>query len=308
MNIRNLEYFLAVAEDMNITRAARRLFISQQALSSRISMLEEELGVKLFERTPRLSLTAAGECVRSAALEMTGTHKMLMQELNDLQSSCVGPLRIGISFFHSLYLMPKVLPDYCREHPLVEVTLLESTAAAMEDNLDSGGIDLMVTLTPIHHESFETVEIGCEKLCICVPRHVMDSKYGGSADEMCGKFASGVSLCEFFSEPMIMYDQREHLHMMLESFYAGHGEKMRILMRTRNLHTAYALSREGLGITVFPEYFLKSRFFAGRQPPDVYVFPLTDPGLTASLVTAYNRRRYLSRAAREMIEAIRRAV
>ena len=70
MNFRNLEYFLAAAEEKNITRAAKKLYISQQSLSEHIAKLEDELGVPLFERTPNLKLTYAGEKhVRSAPMK-----------------------------------------------------------------------------------------------------------------------------------------------------------------------------------------------------------------------------------------------
>ncbi len=307
MNIRNLEYFLAVTEDMNITKAARRIYISQQALSKCISSLEHELGTRLFERSPQLSLTKAGEYLRDAALKMTDTHKVLLKEINDLQSICMGELRIGISFFHSLALMPKILPEYHKNHPLVEVTLVESTAAAMESSLETGQIDMIVTLTPLHLESLETIELGEEKLMLSVPDDVMERRYGTEAVERCRSFSGGVSLEEFFDEPLIMYDQREHLHITVENFYAQRGAAPKILMRTRNLHTAYALSRGGLGVTIFPEYFMHGGISVPQSSSErpVHIFPLTDRELTARLVIAYNRQRYLSRAAQEMISSVR---
>ena len=310
MNLRNLSYFLAAAEELNITRAARRLYISQQALSNHLAALEEEVGARLFERSPRLALTPAGERMRKAAEEILDIHKVLLQEINDLQNECRGELKLGISFFHSLALMPRILPEFQRAHPLVELTLVESTAAAMEDALEAGQLDLALTLTPLHRDCFAAIPLGEERLMLSVPHGVMLRRYGEEADARARDFASGVSLEEFFDEPLIMYDQKEHLSVTVEGFYARHGAAPRILMRTRNLHTAFALSREGMGVTIFPAYFLHSPLFASPSYAEspVHTFPLTDSELTASLVIAYHRQRYLSRAAREMIGALRDAL
>ena len=97
MNFQNLEYFLTVAEEMNVTRAARRLHISEQALSRQIGKLEGELDVKLFERTPRFTLSPAGKRLKAAAEPIGNIHRQLHLELDDLNSNNTGELRIGVS-------------------------------------------------------------------------------------------------------------------------------------------------------------------------------------------------------------------
>ncbi len=98
MNFQNLEYFLAVAEEMNVTRAAKRLHISEQALSRQIGKLEQELGARLFERNPRFTLSPAGKRLKAAAEQIGNIYRQLHLELDDLKNNNTGELRIGVSY------------------------------------------------------------------------------------------------------------------------------------------------------------------------------------------------------------------
>ena len=87
MNFQNLEYFLVVAEEMNVTRAAERLHLSQQALSGHIIRLEEEVGCPLFDRKPTLALTYAGECFRNQALQMLNLKYQSESMMRDIRAN-----------------------------------------------------------------------------------------------------------------------------------------------------------------------------------------------------------------------------
>ena len=93
----NLEYFLAAAEELNFTRAAKRLFISQQSLSNHISNMERELNVKLFTRSPKLSLTYAGDQLVQTATQILDLHTQFLTKVGDINRHYLGVLRVGIS-------------------------------------------------------------------------------------------------------------------------------------------------------------------------------------------------------------------
>ena len=97
MNFLHLKYFLLVAEELNITRAAERLYISQQSLSNHISNLEKELGVQLFTRSPKLSLTYAGNLLVETAGQILDLHDQYLSKVGDINRNYIGSLRVGIS-------------------------------------------------------------------------------------------------------------------------------------------------------------------------------------------------------------------
>ena len=96
MNFRNLRYFLQAAQEKNISRAARTLYISQQSLSEHINKLEDELGVTLFERGQELKLTYAGERLYARAERICSLEQEIILETGEISGSRRGRLRLGI--------------------------------------------------------------------------------------------------------------------------------------------------------------------------------------------------------------------
>ncbi len=105
INFLNLEYFLAAAEELNITRAAKRLYISQQSLSNHISNLEKEFDVQLFNRTTPLTLTYAGRALKQRAKQLLELKDETYRQLADIKDFTTGQISIGVSHttgtFHS---------------------------------------------------------------------------------------------------------------------------------------------------------------------------------------------------------------
>ena len=133
MNFLHLKYFLLVAEELNITRAAERLFISQQSLSNHISNMEKELDVKLFTRSPKLSLTYAGDLLVETATQILDLHSQFLAKVGDINRHYMGVLRVGISHTCGLALLPEILPQFQTEFPMVEFSLFEGNSTHLED-------------------------------------------------------------------------------------------------------------------------------------------------------------------------------
>ena len=144
MNFLHLKYFLMVAEELNITRAAERLYISQQSLSAHISNIERELEVKLFTRSPKLSLTYAGDLLVATATQILELHSQYLSKVGDISRQYLGVLRLGVSHTCGLALLPEVLPRFRAEFPLVEFSLFEGNSNQLEDELSHGRADLII--------------------------------------------------------------------------------------------------------------------------------------------------------------------
>ena len=97
INFLNLEYFLVAAEELNFTRAAKRLYISQQSLSNHISNLEKEFDVILFNRTSPLTLTYAGQALKTRTRELLDLRDETYKEISDIKDFSTGQLSIGVS-------------------------------------------------------------------------------------------------------------------------------------------------------------------------------------------------------------------
>ena len=148
MNFTNLNYFLVAAEEMNITKAAHRLHISQQALSNHITKLEDEIGTQLFERSPGLSLTYAGARLVETSGQILDIHSQFLSEIKDLEGESKGELTIGITYTRGQALLPLLLPKYKESHPNVNIRIEEANAVNLEDMLQHGTVDLILGFSP----------------------------------------------------------------------------------------------------------------------------------------------------------------
>ena len=304
MNFQNLQYFLAVAEEMNVTRAAKRLHISEQALSRQIGKLENELSVKLFERNPRFTLSPAGKRLKAAAEQIGNIERQLHLELDDLTQNNTGELRIGVSYTRGQALLPRLLPPFHQKHPGITVTILEGSSSELQENLSKGRIDLFIGYVPRDLDAFEAAELGRERLFLIVPKAFMEDLFGADADEKRREFAEGVDIRAFRDLPFILLDRDDRVRRMADRLFSRYDMTPRILLETRNIQTAFALAMEGMGLTIYPELFLSSSSLlpsaeAARDAVDA--FPL-DGDLDQTIVVAYHPEKYLSKAARDFIE------
>lgn len=204
MNFLNLYYFAVVAEELNITKAAERLFISQQALSNHMLKLEKSLEVKLFNRTPGFSLTYAGTRLLYWANQILNIKRQIINEMDDINNHMRGELRIGISHTRGRVFLPKILPDFCKKHPLINVSIIEGNSQQLEEWLLHGRIDLLTGFAPIMLSEVETVHITYERLMLVVPKKFMLSLFPDNHEKMVEKYYQGVDVSAFKECPFLM--------------------------------------------------------------------------------------------------------
>ena len=177
MNLNNLNYFRAVAEELNITHASKKLHISQQALSNHISKLEAELGVPLFQRTPTFSLTYAGERLFETSSHIMDIHSQFLSEIKDINGEPVGKLKIGITHTRGQALLPLILPDFIKAHPNVIIQIEEANSKTLEDKLAHGEVDLVLGILPFSNNSAVVTRITTDRLFLAVPVSIMEELY-----------------------------------------------------------------------------------------------------------------------------------
>src|SRR4051794_29315339 len=145
MEIRHLRYFIAVAEERSVTRAAERLWLAQPGLSRQIRDLEQELGTQLFERHARgVELTEVGNLFLERARTASAAVDAAGATGRDAAGGVVGTVRLGIALGTSWHLTATVLDEFARARPRVELTLLEGYAGTLWRELRDGHIDALI--------------------------------------------------------------------------------------------------------------------------------------------------------------------
>jgi DNA-binding transcriptional LysR family regulator len=145
MELRHLRYFIAVAEERSITRAAERLWIAQPGLSTQLRRLEDELGITLFARHSRgVDLTPAGELFLERARAVVATAEEARTTGANLEAGLAGTIRLGIATESFTAVAPALLDGFWRDRPDVEVTVVESYAGTLMRDLRDGRLDAVI--------------------------------------------------------------------------------------------------------------------------------------------------------------------
>lgn len=302
MNFQNLKYFLAVAEELNITRAAERLYISQQSLSNHISNMERELEVKLFTRSPKLSLTYAGGLLVETATQILDLHSQYLTKVGDINRHYSGVLRVGVSHTCGLALLPELLPRFREEFPQVEFSLYEGNSTQLEDALAHGRVDVIICFQPIILEGVETVPLTEQRLVMVVPRGFTDRQFGDRAEELRRQYAQGADISAFRQLPFVLIKRGNRTRSVVDQYFSRHYFQPKLILETENTITTLAMAQAGIGVTICPELFLRALPAAQGPSEGVDLFPLSDPLTVSHLVAGSRRDRRLSYFGERFVE------
>jgi LysR family hydrogen peroxide-inducible transcriptional activator len=150
MQLRDIEYFLAVAEHGQVGRAADACHVSQPTLSMQLRKMEEELGLTLFERLPRsMRLTAAGEALLPKARAVMQSHRAMLQAATHLTDPLAGEMVLGVFPTLAPYLLPRIVPAIQRAMPQLNLRLVEEKTPTLEAMLQQGDLDAALLALPV---------------------------------------------------------------------------------------------------------------------------------------------------------------
>lgn len=160
MELRVLHYFLAVAREENVTHAAQALHLSQPTLSRQLAQLEEELGVRLFERGKRkITLTAEGVLLRRRAKEILELAGKTERELSEQAADVEGTVAVGCGDLDGVRLLPELFRSFHARYPRVQFDLYTATADHIKERMESGLTDVGLLLEPVEIDRYEYIRM-----------------------------------------------------------------------------------------------------------------------------------------------------
>lgn len=308
INFLNLEYFLAVAEELNITRAAKRLYISQQSLSNHISNMEKEFGVQLFNRTMPLTLTYAGRSLKQRAKELLDLKDETYRELADIKDFTTGQLSIGVSHTRGRFLLPAILPAYREKFPNIELHLVEGNSSELSSALIHGEIDLLIDLLPFKAENVETVPICEEEILLVIPDQILDTYFPGKQEEIKKQLEHSPDIQLLKDCPYLLIHKGNRVRTIADEIFEDAQLSPAILLETENIETVLALAAKGMGITFYPRMFVPDGTDAVNGTARKYglnYYSLNYSRSHGVLAFGCHKGRYLSQATKEFIRIAR---
>lgn len=243
MNLRDLRYLVAVADQRHFGRAAEACYVSQPTLSAQIKKLERELGVQLVERNPRhVMMTAVGEQVVERARQVLHEVDGIRDIARGARDPESGTLRIGIFPTLAPYLLPHVVPGLATRYPDLELLLVEAKTEEVLQQLRDGALDVGVLALPVPDEGLRTVELFTEDFLLAVPRVHPLADHDGP-----------VAASVLDGEDVLLLEDGHCLRDQALEVCKRVGASERGGFRATSLETLRQMVVAGVGVTLLPE-------------------------------------------------------
>ena len=243
MNIRQLRYFLAVAQELNFTRAAGRVGVAQPALSQQIIQLEEELGTPLFIRdNRRVTILPAGEILIDHAHRVLNAAAAAIDAVQLVERGARASLSVGAIYSSLYFFLPEVLRAFAIDYPEVELHLQEMTISQQVHALAEGAIEVGLLRGPVQHRDLKTKILYHEALVLAAPS-------SGKWD-----VEGSVTIADIAELPLIAV-ARQHSRSYSDrvfELFERHGLTPNLAHQTQDMHTAICLVAAGLGVSIVP--------------------------------------------------------
>lgn len=297
---RNPEYFLTVAREKNISRAAEKLFISQPSLSQHIAKLEETLGIKLFDRSQNpLELTQAGQMYRSYLENSNHLYQKFQSGLSGLHSSRNQTVNIGLGTWRGSILLPQILPRFLQTHSHAQVNLHEYPVSELYTLLQDGKADFAIMNTSVagSPEAFITETISYERILLVMHR---DNTVAQSFIQM---RTDGVPLdlklleTERFISLNRALTVGRHVSNFLEKNLLVFDDRL----NTTNNTTALQLVAAGLGFC----FLVETGVYDAANYAGLVLFDIRSADLNIPLSFCYKINTYLTPLAQDLMSTIR---
>ncbi|GAB2996870.1 LysR family transcriptional regulator [Saccharothrix stipae] len=275
MELRQLEYFVAVAEECHFTRAARRMHVAQSGLSASIRALEVELGAPLFVRSTRqVELTQAGRALLVEARRVLGTIDAARDAVAAVQGLLRGTLAVGsIQCLHAVHL-PAVLARFHELHPGVELRLRQAGSGELVDLVRAGRLDLAFVTSGPAGDDLGVSTLSSEPLVLaCAPELPFAER-------------ESVRLAELAGQPFVDFNPDWGTRDDVDRALATAGVDRKVAVEVNDVHSLLDFVGFGLGVALVPASFAakqtRARFVELVDAPMTDTAVVTTPTVSAA--------------------------
>lgn len=299
MNYRQLQSAVLLSQTLNFSQVAAALNISQPALSKQILSLEQELGVKLFDRsTVPMTMTAAGESFVRDARELIFREEQLRRSMEEFRHGDKARLTIGVSPFRCHYLMPGIVAQLRQEFPGLQVVLRETDSTQLHKLAVEGQADFVIMNLPVDETILDVRRLKPEKLVLAVSEkwsHLVPAPPAAVATP-----GREVELAECGELPFVVLGKHQELRQLFDNLCITSGLRPQIVAEVVGITSAWAMAQGGVGATVLPLHFLQDSHLGDR----LHFYPIRHESSVRQPAILTRKGQYISPYARRAMELL----
>ena len=293
MRLTALKYIETILETGSITKAAKKLFVSQPSLSQYIRRVEEDNDIELFDRTSQpWVLTEDGQFYMETERKIESIYRQREQFFSDKHMLTSGEVFIGSTQYRSNTVLSKVLPIYRKRYPDIKIHLLEGISSELVDLAEKGLVDCTLALEATVTNNLVCEPLVTERVLLCAPADHKPVKTGPVPPG--GRFPS-VKFSEFADDDFIVLKAGQVFHKFFTTLCAKYRIEPNVILEAQSITSIPALVEAGLGCALVPSPL------ADMTNHSVQYYDLGRDHPTTKLTIAWSRSRYLSRPAAAFI-------
>lgn len=288
MELRQLEYFMAVCKELHFTRAADKLGIAQPSLSQQIRLLEHEVGMPLFDRVgKRTAITEAGKTLLHHCYNIFHELTQARTAINELQGLSRGSLKVGALLTVVNYLLPPTVISFHRQYPNVELSVQGMRTGDIIERLLHNELDLGIVYLPIEQEDLETVPLCKVSLALAAPKNfpIANEPY--------------IALNILKEIPSVLLPDSYYLRQLINKSCLKLQFTPQPVLEMTTMESIINMVVNGIGVTILPKEYLDH-----INNPLIQTIPILDTDLTVPIGIVYRKNKYLCAASRVFIEQL----
>jgi len=248
-------YFLIVAEELNITHAAKRLFISQQSLSIHIKKLEEKYSTQLFYRHPRLTLTPAGEALAASLHQIQIIENSLDEQIRESGPLIHGSINIGINPNRASLLFSQIIPQFYNKYQNIKIKLIYGKTNDLEPLLITGKLDFFIGISFMQTNKLVYHILANETIYLVISDYLLKTLH--ISEEKTNEFINkGVNLDVFKTIPFVPNTKSETLRLIFDTLSMGFSNQLIIPFEIDDPLLRASLCSQNFCATLFTESML----------------------------------------------------
>lgn len=288
MELKQLEYFMTLCQELHFTRAAEKLGIAQPSLSLQIQLLEHEIGTPLFDRAgKKTAITDAGKILLSHCYNIFHELEQAKAGIDDLKGLQRGELKVGALLTVVNYLLPSAVAVFHQDYPNIKLSIFGLRTGDILTGLFKNELDLGIVYLPVEHQGLEILHLFKQELAFAVP-------YNHSLAEK-----SSLELKVLETIPSILLPENYYLRKFINQHVMKLGFSVKPSIEMTTMESIINMVAQGLGITILPQGYLNH-----IKNDKIRIISIAGPSLSIQLGIVFRKNKHLSAASRAFIELL----
>ena len=306
-----INYVQIVLDENGISNAAKRLNISQPALSARIKKIEEDFGITIFNKNRRpAALTEEGRRYLEFVERTRALEKGFRQYITDSKELKTGELRIGGTHLYTQCFLPKAISLFSKRYPGINLKVINASAPVMTGMTSKGELDLFITSSGKSSQGIVYESLIPTRLFLCVPGeyeinkqlkdHAFSVEEMGKADyELIAKKSLDMKMLE--DCPFILLEENQLMGRVMRDLFRRYGAGPENILYTDQAVTGYAMTGAGVGVSLMFDRTVRE-IYSGEN---VCFYTIDDSEMEGEIRVAYADQEYVPKVVSEFIKCIR---